>query len=463
MKKLAILLFAAATLGSCQKFLDVEPEGVILESEALQNPEDVQRLLNSAYDVTANYFNGRIQNLSELLGDNLATPLNNNDYQEVYNRNVLFFNGTVGGVYADPYIAIFRANLLIEKAGEVPGMDANTLTRTLAEAKFLRALGHFSLVTLWGQPYGYTSDNSHAGVVLKTNTEVGLLPRSSVGAVYVEIIADLQDAIQNLPDVNGPYATSWAAKALLARVYFQQNQYANAANMASDVIDNGPFQLDTNIDRFVESSQGIASPEAIFYTVSYNNGSQQDIRSGGFTGNYRSDNNPNPTLRAANEFYTTYAADTADKRIKAFFEVKNQGAENEFVAVTKFNKNYFNVPILHVTELKLMRAECYAINNVNLSVAIQDINDIRDRAYGVGVNALPPTATAQDIEAAALYERRIELFAEGNRTQDLKRLGAFGQPIVIRGADWNCDGMVLQFPINEKSAVFELNPQGGCN
>ena len=462
MKKLSILLLSIATLASCQKFLDVEPEGVILESEALQTPEDVQRLLNSAYDVTANYMNGRMQNLSELLGDNLAMPLNNNDYQEVYNRNVLFFNGTVGGVYADPYIAIFRANLLIDKADEVPGMDATTLTRTLAEAKFLRALGHFSLVTLWGQPFGYTADNSHAGVVIKTNTETTLLPRNSVGAVYVQILADLQDAIQDLPDVNGPYATSWAAKALLARVYFQQNQYTNAANMANDVIENGPFQLDTNIDRFVESSQGIASPEAIFYTVSYNNGSQQDIRSGGFTGNYRSDNNPNPTLRAAKAFYDIYAANPDDKRL-SFFEIKNQGSENEFVAVTKFNKNYFNVPILHLTELKLMRAECYAFNNINLSVAIQDLNDIRDRAYGVGVNPISPTATAAEIAEAAIYERRMELFAEGNRTQDLKRLGAFGQPIVIRGADWNCDGMVLQFPINEKSAVFELNPQGGCN
>jgi hypothetical protein len=116
-----------------------------------------------------------------------------------------------------------------------------------------------------------------------------------------------------------------------------------------------------------------------------------------------------------------------------------------------------------LTELKLMRAESYAINNVNLAQAIQDVNDIRDRAYGAGVNPLPGTANSADIIQAVRFERRIEMFAEGNRTQDLKRQGAFGEAIVIRGAPWNCDGMVLQFPISEKSDVFVLNPQGGCN
>lgn len=458
MKQFALLLLALTTLVGCQDFLDVEPEGVVLESEALNNPDDVQKLLNSAYDVTANYLNGRMQNLSELLSDNLAMPLNNNDYQEVYNRNVLFFNGTVGSTYGDPYIAIFRANLLIEKAPTVPGMTPANITRTIAEAKFVRAMAHFNNVTLWAQPWGYSANNGHPGIVIKTNTETGLLPRNTVSAVYAIIIQDLEDAIANLPTSNGPYATTWAAKALLARVYFQQNQYADAAALAADVIDNGPFVLDTNVNRFVEGG----TPEAVFQTISYSTSDQQDIRSGGFTGNYRSDNTPNPTLRAAPEFYNTYAANPADKRL-TMFEIKNQGSENQFVAVTKFNRNYFNIPVLHLTELKLMRAECYAVNNVNLAQAIQDVNDIRDRAYGVGVNPLPSTASSADIIQAVRFERRIEMFAEGNRTQDLKRQGAFGESVLVRGAPWNCDGMVLQFPISEKSDVFILNPQGGCN
>ncbi|MGB1032375.1 MAG: hypothetical protein ACPGWM_07160, partial [Flavobacteriales bacterium] len=86
------------TISSCDKMLEFEPGDVILAEDALQTPEDVQRLLNSNYDVLANLYDGRVQVLSELLSDNLSFPDDNNDYQSVYGRSTNFFTSTTNGV-----------------------------------------------------------------------------------------------------------------------------------------------------------------------------------------------------------------------------------------------------------------------------------------------------------------------------------------------------------------------------
>ena len=65
------------------------------------------------------------------------------------------------------------------------------------------------------------------------------------------------------------------------------------------------------------------------------------------------------------------------------------------------------------------------------------------------------------IEAARL-ERRLEFPFNGQRFYDLKRMGSQGEEIIVRGAPWDCNGMVLQFPAVEGTDVFPLNPTGGC-
>uniref|UniRef100_UPI0040481B95 RagB/SusD family nutrient uptake outer membrane protein n=1 Tax=Mariniflexile sp. TaxID=1979402 RepID=UPI0040481B95 len=60
-------------------------------------------------------------------------------------------------------------------------------------------------------------------------------------------------------------------------------------------------------------------------------------------------------------------------------------------------------------------------------------------------------------------QRRIELLGEGNRINDLKRIGVNETSLTIRNAPWNCNGMVFQFPATEVFTGFIQNPTGGCN
>ena len=71
-----LLLFAglAAGLTSCDHLLEFEPGDVILAEDAIQDAEDLQRLLVSNYDVVANLYGGRVQIVNELRGPNFGNP-----------------------------------------------------------------------------------------------------------------------------------------------------------------------------------------------------------------------------------------------------------------------------------------------------------------------------------------------------------------------------------------------------
>jgi len=464
MKKLALYISSFALIlvsASCEKFLDVKPEGSLTTEEAIQNTDSLQKFLNGAYSSVADFANGNFQTFNELLSDNLSRPNANLDYREIYTFNTLFFNGTIGGTYGNMYRAAMRANFVMENFDLASDLTESDRIRMEAESRFIRALAHFEIVRLFAQPWGYTSDNSHPGIIIRRTVDFEISPRNTVREVYEDlIIPDLIYARDNLPQVNGNYATSDAARALLARVYFQQDRRADAAAEVAPVIDAFPFDTSASgLDRFVFGDTSSVQSEFIFRIVSTEVNGTVDNRGGTFVGNYRSDNNPNPELRTSKQFLNLYSVNATDRRL-AFFQVKNDGAPNEFVAINKFNRDFLSVPYLHTTSMKLMYAECLA--GIDPSLAIQHLDDIRMRAYGSGFVPTNPGLSPQEIRDAIEYERRIELFAEGERIQYIKLRGARGEQREVRNAPWDCDGMILQFPISEQTDEFELNPTGGC-
>jgi hypothetical protein len=451
--KLRLLTISLAVLCfSCDSLLEFPPEDVILQEDALQTTEDLQALLNSSYDVLGNLYDGRVQVIAELMSDNLATPVNNNDYQIVYNRATNFFLTTTNNVYTDFYRACFRVNTLMSSFDLIGDLSAADQQRIEAECRFIRALCHFQVVRLWAQPYGYTSDNSHLGIVIRDEASQEPLPRNTVKETYDFIIADLQFARNNLPTENGNYANKYSAAGLLAHIYFLQNNFENAEIFATEVIESGMFSLEEDLDRF---HVDIVSSESIFGIV----GTPTDFRSEGFRDNYRSDGNPNPTLRFSDEFVDFMSLNPVDER--------NSWIDSDGVKhlVTRFNeKERFNTPLIHLTGLKLIRAESLAETGSELQTAVDDINDIRDRAFGEGINPVADDASAEDIIDFAREEYRKETVCEGTWVDQLKRRGTMGEDIEVRGAPWDCNGMAIQFPNGETSAAgFVLNPEGGCD
>ena len=459
MKKryLTIIFIIGILFSGCEKLLEIDPvdEGVVLEADALQTKEDLQELLNSAYDVVNGFYGGHFQRTSELLGDNVV--LRDGITDELVNIYKRYTTGyfTDNESYEQAYICILRSNLVIENINNVTGMTDADSKRMVAEAKFLRGIAHFAVVRLFAQPYGYTTNNDHPGVVIKTNTKVELLPRNTVGEVYQQIITDLSDAETDLPSTNSDfvYATTAAAQAALAQVYFQMHDYDNAYTKATDVINSGEFTLDTDLNERFQNST-----EAIFKLVS-NNVSGKKV--GSDFGVYRSDGTNIPNIRIAPDVYkNVIKASSEDLRATAWYQVVNPGADNEFVACTKYNYEFLNVPVFYLTEIKLLRAEAAMLKSTtDKATAIQDINDIRERAYGGASKDLLETADNDAVLNAARTERRLELIGEGYRLQDQKRRGSAGEDIVIRGVDWDYVGLVIQFGASEANEVFIANPE----
>lgn len=459
--KLQRLLFSLsilAFLSACSKdFLEKKPESTdtqVNSDEAIKTPQDMRDLLISVYDVAANLYGGQSQNLTELLGDNVGLPVSQTDYLPVYYRKSDIFNGTIGQRYKDAYLSIYRANVLIFKKDQVEGISDAEKNKIEAEARFLRALNHHTILRMFAQPPGYTADNSHPGIVMRMQYSQEAGVRSTVAECLSLILEDLQFAEENLPDENGVYATKWAAKALKARIYLDQNKFAEAAQLAGEVINSGKFTLLDSLNRFTSGQNS----EQIFYTVStFIQDQISDERGGDFL-KYRSDNNDNPSMRSSEDLYTLVSADTLDKRKDAWFRVINKGGVATY-AVKKFDRSFMWIPIIHLTEMKLTRAEALAALGTDNATALNDLNDIRERAGLLPLDGISGLELVNAIRA----ERRIEMCFEGDRTAQIKRIGALGYESKSRGAAWNCPGMVLQFPGAENSVIgFQLNPTGGC-
>jgi hypothetical protein len=360
MKKiLPLFLFLSIGFGSCKKWLDQPPTGALRE-DLFNTSSDARETLNSCYDALANLYDGRIQTMSELLSDNLNQPNTNNDLKSVFARQTTFFNSTTNKVYQDLYTVIWRCNTLLDNIDFITDIEQSEKDRLVAEARFLRGYCHWAAVKLWAQPYGQTAGNSHPGVPIRNVAAADALQRNTVQEVYDFVIEDLQFAHDNLPMTNGVYASRMAAAGVLANVYFLMNDYNTTVSYCDEVINSNQFELLSDFERFpdITFNQNTIS-ESVFGTVSkyYLLGSDtaQDRRCGTFVSNYRK-NNGIAELMLSQSFQDFINLNPADQRKNAWIEVEN----NRAFLIKVTGSNLFSVPIVHLTELKLIRSESLA-------------------------------------------------------------------------------------------------------
>jgi starch-binding outer membrane protein, SusD/RagB family len=463
-----IVLVTFAGVTACDDLLDFKPGNEIIADDAIQNVQDLQDLLNAAYDVLrgsgGNFLGGRFQTISEVMGDNIdgkPGSLNNADLLAYYNKTSSFFTGYTQQSFSEPYITIYRANVLLENIGRIQEITQAQADRLRGEALFLRAICHFELVKMFAHPYGTTADNSHLGIVLRTSAGQEARDRNTVFEVYKSIVDDLDEAKDLIPTSNGNYATSWAAKSYLAKVYFHMHRFQDAFNLANDVIENGPALFNASTDEFTERFSPGGSQESLFRIVSTPN----DHRGAQFSFDYRTDTENIPNLRISRSLYNLSTSNPNDYRGQNWYTIENEGLEDERISLKKFDdKLYFDVALMHLTEVKFIRAES-ATELEQFDIALEDINDIRQRA---GLNPTSSNTDKNTLLQVIRDEKRKELVAEGHRFHDLRRRGALRETdLLIRNSPWNCPGMSIQFPDGEIAGAggvgsFTPNEEGGC-
>lgn len=361
-----------------------------------------------------------------------------------YNNTLQAGDSPVGTLWNHSYRQIYEANAIIEGVANSQVLPQAGRDQVHGEALFVRGLLHFYLVNLFGDiPYVKTTD-------YEQNSRVSRLP---VGAVYAQIKADLELAASLLPEAyvspERVRPNRFATRALLARVCLYRGDYAEAANHASAVIGSPMYGWEadhnkvflkaapTTLLQFIPAAVGNSTLEGSLFI---------------FTAG------PPPTVALKPAFVNAFEAN--DQRKVKWVKAVTTGS-NTWYHAFKYKQqnngtasNEYSV-LLRLAEQFLIRAEARAMQG-ELTNARQDVNFIRSNA------GLPPStaATATDIMAEVLKQRRFELFTEfGHRFLDLKRYNLLDATLGASKPGWNTTDRLWPLPANELALNPNLNPQ----
>jgi len=444
MKNIMIIVAVSMIAFSCDKKLDLLPSQSVAEDVALASDANVKKVLNGAYDAVSsgNLYGGNLQLFSELLAADgeIRWEGTFNQPREAYNKAFLRTNSFVRDIWSSAYRAINITNNVLSAIDVVNDADKN---RVKGEALFLRGSMYFELVKLFAQPYSAGSAGSNPGVPLVLTPTRGIdessyVARSSVEQTYVQVLNDLTEAENLLPEANPGsnattrmvFATKAAAAAQLSRAYLQMekwNEAAAAANRAITVaLANGrtlaasyagAFNNSTNVPEYLfaiqVNDQDGTNNMHLYWSIPAYGGRDGDVA-------------------ILDKHLALYEA--GDERRQLFYTGAGSTRSG------KWQQQYKNLPIIRLAELYLTRAEANLRAGTSVGDApLDDVNLIRNRA---GLNDLG-SVTIDDI----LKERKLELAHEGQGAHDLKRL-----KLSADGFAYNDPKMVLPIPQTEVDA-----------
>lgn len=442
LNKIFYVLFAIGLLTSCEKQLEVRPTDNIPGELAFTSEANISGILVGTYEEAgqAATYGGRLQLMTNMLGATnesfwLGTFI---QPREAFTKRLLVDNTFIEGIWANAYETINQANLVLDNIATVTS-STEEANRIEGEAKFLRALNYFDLVRNFGAPYVAGQANTQLGVPLRLTGIVDYsgrseIARSTVDQVYAQVLSDANDAYDLLPVTNSFYADRYAAQALLARVYFQQGNYAAARDAAHDVLQNSGHSLTpTYAEAF---NNDVDSDEDIFtFQVTSQTGTNQLIQhyaselDGGRGGDIRIE-----------QTYLDLFTDPNDQR--GNFTYINPA--NSRRLTLKYTNQFGNLTIFRTGEMHLIRAESNFRLNTAIGLApLVEINALRNRS-----TAAPLVGPLTLASFAA--ERKLELaFEQGFILHDAKRTQTS-----IGSLAWNANELVFPIPQTE----MDTNP-----
>jgi len=414
MKKLSYAIFwLLIFLVACHEKLNIEPKESVSTEVALSTDQGVKTALVGAYDLLARsaLWSGGIIVKTELYansGDLIWTFFGGN---EINAKNISLSNRSVEQFWLQAYAAINQTNNILSALSVLEHEDR---LKVEAEARFIRGALYFDLVNLFAKTWvdGDPSVNPGVPLISEPSTDLkvnALVARSSVADVYSFLTEDLRFAKENLPENKGVFANTYAASALLSRVFLMQEKFSEAATEAGEVIDFGSFQL--LLDPSLVFNQPENSGEDIFAV-------QFSLQSGGYGGTQLNnvsihfsgiDEGGNGAIVIADDHLAKYEEE--DHRAELFYFDSRQGLRRSSKWLAQRGNN---VSIIRLAEMYLTRAECRFRMGDAIGAA-EDINLIRERA---GLPSLSQDDLTLD---KILHERYLELAFEGHIFRDVKR------------------------------------------
>lgn len=270
-KKFLTVVSVGLLIG-CTQDVDIPIEGAIAGSSVPSNSAFIETLVVSAYAPldgnvdNANVWFSAASNwiYGEVAADAAYKGSDPGDQQEIaaIQRWQAFAQGeSIERKWRVVFEGINRCNLAINAVnnglaqGSISQSEADSF---LGELRFLRAHYHFEAKKIWGN-IPFVDENT-----TESTTNMGV-------DSWSRIEDDFQFAADNLGTsaVRFGGATSWAAKAYLAKAHLYQDEFSQAKPLLDDIINNGPFDLTAEFhDNFdSDTNQNIETVFAVQYSV----------------------------------------------------------------------------------------------------------------------------------------------------------------------------------------------------
>ena len=440
---------------SCSDFLKEHPSDRIPLSEFITNEEEAAQFLYGIYAKVKNtVFGLPYISVTDLMtddmdytGDAFAVKTLANLVHDNNNKNIEL-------VWGNLYSVIGQCNILIDKLTVNPEISSDYAQVMIAEAQMMRAWSYFNLVELWGDvplvtlPVYSVNDNLFPG-------------RSPKADVYAQIIKDLSDASENLPETKisickkvgttGTYVydypltlTKAAAKLMLGKAYLFNRQYDEVISVLSYFAEPGKYneQYDTIpyqelFDTRYETSES-RKKEVLWEiearpVVDYSNGLNSNLAPNAREDPWGNKIDESMATRYQNllpSYDLIKSYETSDKRYRYGFRFIRtapsslpQIMKNYDITATDADKGGANMVLLRVADAYLMLAEAY--NELgSQKMASYFSTKIRKRA---GLEPLPESLSYEQMRDALMLERRHEFACENSyRLFDLRRTGTYG-------------------------------------
>ena len=236
MKKLLYIAIISLLVSSCDVF-DVEPEASISDAAAITNSSGLNAALSGLYSqMQDSYYAGDLFFLADVSSDVAQSVGTWDFYREMDTYVVNADNTEIRDLWESVYQTVNQANNIIEAAPNVEDANQEARDNAQGEAYFARALAFFDAARIWG---GIPNAYNEGGIPLQLtpSREASFPSRASISETYNQVEADLMQALNLLPEtLNRGRATKDAARALLARYYLYVENYAEAANYATQLI-----------------------------------------------------------------------------------------------------------------------------------------------------------------------------------------------------------------------------------
>lgn len=415
----ALLLSLGLSVGACDKAVNVEPSNSITSANGYVTRDDVTAGLLGCYDAvqSSDYYGVAYPSMVGLIsGEITFRGTFSTTYGVIGSNQALPDNIQIGNTWNAIYVAINRANYVLQEGAKINDPAFTTKTAVLAEARALRAFHYMNLLAFWGgttQGYGYPGG---LGVPLRltaTNnisSDVVAVPRSSEAEVATAIRSDLDYAIANLPTSVGSRLNQSAALALRARFELRMRNYADALSFAKRVPALANFTT--------AGLTGTSAPDAL-WQVAFSN-TDQNLYAFYWYPAPGGRNEFDPSTALAN------AHPTGDLRrpINAVTTTSQVTVgSNSFTLSPGTTQKYYRTAsrddpfnAVRYAEVVLTIAEA-AAQTGDLTTATTQLNIIRTRAGLAATTATTAPALITDI----LLQRRLELAHEGHYWFDLRR------------------------------------------